>query len=318
MVSSPLPFPPAEEREKGFGQRGFMVPIGARSSCRLYMNLLARTACALLLGIFGKPVLAALPGSQKTIVFIQAENEYQAWRTMPEFGQTLEDKYGFKCEYLTSSTDDKDTNRFYIPRMEKLRHADLVVVFARRRALPIDQLQVLKEYLDSGRPLIGIRTASHAFDANFVVPSAGGAPVPANNELPPGLEQWKTFDKEVFGCSYHGHYEPGVVTTVTANPKYKHHPILAGVPEKFESPSWLYELEPLAPNAETLMWGTIPGKAPQAVVLTHTYKKDSRIVYTSLGHWDDFKQPAFRRLLLNSVFWTLRLTPPVDWTNDRK
>lgn len=287
-----------------------MVRMHARRAWSVHMNLLATTTCALLLGMFGTPALAALPGSQKTIVFIVAENEYQAWRTMPEFGQSLQDKYGFNCEYLTSSTDDKDTNRFFIPRMEKVRQADLVVVFARRRALPKEQMQMLKDYLDSGKPLIGIRTASHAFDANFVVPSAGGAPVPANVQLPPGLEQWKTFDKEVFGCSYHGHYEPGVLTTVTANPKFKDHPILAGVPEKFESLSWLYELEPLAPNTEALMLGTIPDKPPQAVVLTHTYKKGSRIVYTSLGHWDDFKQPAFRRLLLNSVFWTLRMDAP--------
>jgi len=196
--------------------------------------------------------------------------------------------------------------------MERVKKADLVVVFARRRALPKAQMQILKDYLDSGKPLIGIRTASHAFDANLVVPKEGGAPVAANLELPAGLEQWKTFDKDVFGCSYHGHYGGGGVTTVTINPEQKNHPILTGVPEEFESPSWLYELKPLAPTAEALMMGKIPGKDAEAVVLTSTYKRGSRIVYTSLGHWDDFKIPAFQRILINSVFWTLKMDVPKD------
>jgi type 1 glutamine amidotransferase len=245
-------------------------------------------------------------------VFILAENEYRAWRTIPEFGQILEDKYGFQCEYLTSSTDDKDPNRFFIPRMEQVKKADLVLVFARRRALPSEQIQTLKEYLDSGKPLIGIRTACHAFDANLVVPKEGGAPVAANVRLSEGLEQWKTFDKDVFGCSYHGHYEPGIVTVVTVNPEKKGHPILTGVPETFESPSWLYVVAPLAPTAEALMMGKIPGKDAEAVLLTNTYKRGSRIVYTSLGHWDDFKLPAFQRILINSVFWTMKMAVPKD------
>jgi len=279
---------------------------------RTKLSLIALTVCALIVTALGTPAEAAESRLQKNLVFILAENEYRAWRTIPEFGQMLEDKYGFHCEYLTSSTDDKDPNRFFIPRMERVKKADLVVVFARRRALPSEQIQILKEYLDSGKPLIGIRTACHAFDANLVVPKEGGAPVAANVRLSEGLEQWKTFDKDVFGCSYHGHYEPGIVTVVTVNPEKKGHPILTGVPEAFESPSWLYLVAPLAPTAEALMMGKIPGKDAEAVLLTNTYKRGSRIVYTSLGHWDDFKLPAFQRILINSVFWTMKMAVPKD------
>ena len=279
---------------------------------RIERSLIALVVCTLIVTALGTPAQAAESRPQKTLVFILAENEYRAWRTIPEFGQILEDKYGFQCEYLTSSTDDKDPNRFFIPSIQKVKKADLVVVFARRRALPREQMQILKEYLDSGKPLIGIRTACHAFDANLVVPKEGGAPVAANVRLPEGLEQWKTFDKDVFGCSYHGHYEPGIVTVVTVNPEKKGHPILTGVPETFESPSWLYLVAPLAPTAEALMMGKIPGKDAEAVLLTNTYKRGSRIVYTSLGHWDDFKLPAFQRILINSVFWTMKMAVPKD------
>jgi type 1 glutamine amidotransferase len=276
------------------------------------LTMMVPLACALLTAAPENLAKAAENKSPKNIVFLLAENEYRAWQTVPEFGKILEDKYGFNCHYLTSSTDNADPNRFFIPRMDKVKKADLVVVFARRRALPKEQMQILKDYLDSGKPLIGIRTASHAFDANLVVPKEGGAPVAANVELPAGLEQWKSFDKDVFGCSYHGHYGGGGITTVTISPDKKHHPILIGVPGKFESPSWLYQLTPLAPTAEALMMGKIPGKDAEAVVLTNTYKRGSRIVYTSLGHWDDFKIPAFQRILINSVFWTMKLDVPND------
>ena len=277
---------------------------------RIERRLVALTACALMIAALGTPAKATGERLPKTLVFILAENEYRAWRTIPEFGQTLEEKYGFHCEYLTSSTDDKDPNRFFIPRMEEVKKADLVVVFARRRALPREQMRILKDYLDSGKPLIGIRTASHAFDANLVVPKEGGAPVAANVRLPEGLEQWRTFDKDVLGCSYHGHYPAGIVTVVSVIPEKKGHPILTGVPDSFESPSWLYEVAPLAPTAEALMMGKIPGKEAEAVLLVNTYKGGGRIVYTSLGHWDDFKLPAFQRILINSVFWTMKMDVP--------
>src|ERR1035437_9943188 len=142
---------------------------------RIERSLVALAVWVLLVAALGASAQAAESKPQKTLVFILAEQEYRAWRTVPEFGKTLEDKYGFRCEYLTSSTDDKDPNRFFVPRMEQVKKADLVVVFARRRALPSEQIQILKEYLDSGKPLIGIRTACHAFDANLVVPKEGGA-----------------------------------------------------------------------------------------------------------------------------------------------
>jgi type 1 glutamine amidotransferase len=34
------------------------------------------------------------------------------------------------------------------------------------------------------------------------------------------------------------------------------------------------------------------------------------VFYTSLGHPDDFAEPAFRRLLLNGILWALRQPVP--------
>ena len=85
---------------------------------KIKRSLIALVVCTVMVSALGTPAQAAEGRPQKTVVFILAENEYRAWRTIPEFGQMLEDKYAFQCEYLTSSTDDKDPNRFFIPRME--------------------------------------------------------------------------------------------------------------------------------------------------------------------------------------------------------
>ena len=87
------------------------------------LSLIASITCTLLVAAMGTSAKAAERKSPKTIVFILAENEYRAWKTVPEFGKVLEDKYGFNCDYLTSSTDGTDPNRFFIPRMERVKQA---------------------------------------------------------------------------------------------------------------------------------------------------------------------------------------------------
>lgn len=255
----------------------------------------------------------AKAGAGKKIVFLVAESEYQAAKTVPEFAKMLTDKYGFQCEVLLGSQDDKDPNRHYLPHMEKLKDADLLVIQVRRRALPKDQMAALRAYVEAGKPIIGIRTASHAFAMAAPKPLKPGAKAVAPIPIPAGLEEWPHFDKEIMGCNYQNHYGKAAGNTVvTVNPEKKNHPILAGVPEKFESPSWLYKIEPVEPTAEILMRGKIEGKDAEAVVMINTPAKGNRIVYTTLGHQDDYKIPAFERILVNSVFWTLKLDPPAE------
>ncbi|OHB83245.1 MAG: hypothetical protein A2V98_01910 [Planctomycetes bacterium RBG_16_64_12] len=39
---------------------------------------------------------------------------------------------------------------------------------------------------------------------------------------------------------------------------------------------------------------------------------DRRVVYVGLGHPDDFRDPQFRQLLVNAVFWSMdRAVPEV-------
>ncbi len=224
------------------------------------------------------------------VVFLSAESEYKAAETLPSFAHELEMEHGLRCEILQGSTAKSGPDRHEIAGMEILDHADLVVVFARRRAFPAEQMQHLKAYLDRGGPLIGLRTASHAFDAR------GSGPA--------DHVEWPRFDPEVLGGNYHNHYGGGPKCTVTRAAGAGDHPILAGVTLPLLTDGSLYKVSPLDAGATPVLIGTIPDHEPEPVAWTHRYQQ-SRVFYTSLGHPDDFTDPQFRKLLTNAVSWAL-------------
>jgi type 1 glutamine amidotransferase len=204
-------------------------------------------------------------------------------------------KYGLCCEVLQGSTEPKGEGRNYIPGMEALKQAHLAVLFARRRALPAADMKCFRDYLASGKPLIGLRTASHAFDTR--------------GKAPADHSEWPDFDPTVLGGNYHGHHGSGPICTVTLADGARQHPILHGVKLPFMSNGSLYEVRPLGERTKQLLIGTIPGKESEPVAWTNRYGK-SRVFYTSLGHTDDFKNENFRRFLINAVFWALNRPAP--------
>src|SRR5258708_21285460 len=135
------------------------------------------------------------------VVFLIGEDEYKTEITLPKFAKTELESRGVRCSFVFA--DAKDKNSF--PGIEKLKDAELLVVSVRRRVPPPEQLAVVREYLESGKPLVGIRTASHAF---------------ALRDKPDG---WPAFDKDVLGGDYQMHYDnapdkgpPTVLTAVDA------------------------------------------------------------------------------------------------------
>jgi len=239
----------------------------------------------------GKPPFEFKEDKRPLIVFLSAENEYNAAQTLPTFAHELQLSHGLRCEILQASTAKQGNEIHYISGMEILKDADLVVVYARRRGFPTEQMKYLRDFLDRGGPLIGLRTASHAFD------SRGNAPKE-------GHDEWPKFDLEVLGGNYHGHYGAGPKMTGTAAAGAAGHPILKGVELPLLSNGSLYRASPLATGATLLLVGTIPDQVPEPVAWTNRYKS-SRVFYTSLGHPDDFANPQFRKMLINAVFWAM-------------
>ncbi len=238
----------------------------------------------------GAPPFRFANDKRPLVVFLSAENEYKAAETLPVFAHELELHHGLRCEILQASTAKQGDEIHYISGMEILTGADLVVVYARRRGFPADQMKYLRDYLERGRPLIGLRTASHAFDTR--------------GSAPQGHDEWVKFDPEVLGGNYHGHYGAGPKAAITPAAGSAGHRILTGVELPLLSSGSLYKASPLAESVTLLLVGTIPDNPPEPVAWTNRYK-DSRVFYTSLGHPDDFETPAFRRLLVNAVFWAL-------------
>src|SRR5262249_40365929 len=155
------------------------------------------------------------------------------------------------------------------PDIAKIKDADLVLISVRRRVPPNDQLALLREYVESGRPVVGIRTASHAF---------------ALRDKPDG---WPQFDKDVLVGNYHMHYDndqkkgPPTVVSIFEEPGKGKHPILAGVAEEFESKGSLYKNASV--RGTPLLSGKVGpnGSKREFVAWTSNYK-GGRIFYTSL------------------------------------
>jgi type 1 glutamine amidotransferase/nicotinamidase-related amidase len=213
------------------------------------------------------------------IVFAVAEDEYDAKTTMPAFAaEELEKKLGYKPTVLQS---DSKTD---LPGLEALEGADLVVLYMRRRELPDAQLNRFKKYIEAGKPVVGVRTASHAF------------------------QNWLEFDKAVLGGNYTGHYgKPSEVSVRTWSSEAAASPILRGVlgdADSWQSASTLYRNTPLAPTATPLLKGKWGDRPEEPVAWTNTHN-GGRVFYTSLGTPEDFKDPHVRRLLTNAILWAL-------------
>jgi nicotinamidase-related amidase/type 1 glutamine amidotransferase len=222
------------------------------------------------------------------VAFVIGEDEYKTEVSLPKFAKEELEKRGVHCTFIFA--DEKDKNSF--PDMAKIKDADLVLISVRRRIPPPEQLMILYEYVESGRPLVGIRTASHAF------------------ALRDKQDGWPLFDKDVLGGNYNMHYpnEPkkGPPTVVSRVERSAKHPILTGVAADFESNGSLYKNASLAKTAMPLLWGKQgPDGAEHEFVAWTNAHKGGRIFYTSLGYIEDFDNANFRRLLLNGMFWAM-------------
>ena len=247
--------------------------------------------------------------NRPVIAFISAEGEYRSNQRFPEFARELLLTKDVNVEFATGKPVMEGEGRHNIENLQILKDADLAVMAIRRRAMVSEQMNLIKEYVNSGKPVLGIRTTSHAFDARGVVPREGGGIVAAKEGVSEFLYQWPEFDKDVLGGNYQGHYarlQEG--TKIIVVPGMENHVLLEGVEQDgFSSPNWLYRNRPLrSDNAQVLLLGTIPDVPSEPVMWINTYGK-GKIIYTSLGHWDDWKLESFRNLMLNSIKYLLNL-----------
>jgi len=247
---------------------------------------------AAILASVGVPV-AAQAQRAPHLVFMIGEDEYHTWDTLPDFAKRELEPRGYRITIIQQ--DAKDKNNF--PGLvDALQSADLLFVSVRRRTPPADQMKAIRAHLDAGKPLVGIRTACHAFALRPTDPPAG-----------PNQTVWQAFDPQVLGGHYTNHHPEGPATTVAVAPGAQAHQILKGVslPGLVGAGS-LYKVSPLEPNTTPLLIGTIPNQPSEPIAWTHRYgAKGARVFFTSFGHPDDFKNAEFKRLLVNAIEWAL-------------
>lgn len=245
----------------------------------------------------GRPVAGAAEGrstggdqgSRPHIVMLVAEREYETDVTLPRFAREhLADAY--ETTFVFADPEDRDR----LEGLGAIETADLLIVSVRRRTLPAAQLGQIRDYVAAGKPVIGIRTASHAF-------SVRGTPVGQ------GRAVWPEWDHQVFGGNYTNHHGNSLRVTVSVEPGSRDSPLLSGVTGRAPFPSGgsLYKVRPLRGSTAVLLWGSVEGQPAEPVAWTFRRGDGGKSFYTSLGHVEDFSGEAFPRLLENAIRWAL-------------
>jgi type 1 glutamine amidotransferase len=220
-----------------------------------------------------------------------ADQEYSTDRTLPEFARQYLGRE-FIVSWVTWPNHDSDE----LPGIDVLDDADLALFSVWRRTPPTPQMAVIRKFVADGKPIIGIRIASHAF-------------MKRDGSVAPNHAAWPAFDREVFGGNYRGHYRgqvPGSRGTVIRTEKMSEpHPILRGIPNgELLAPSWLYKVSPLQPGVTVLLTGRVDrGTNEEPVAWTYRTSGGGRAFYTSLGHPEEFQLAWFQKLLANGIHW---------------
>jgi putative membrane-bound dehydrogenase-like protein len=213
--------------------------------------------------------------SRLKVCLVSGSFEYKSDTSLNHFKKHLESSYPVDCTLLMAKNEKDST----LADIEQLLECDVAIFFTRRLQLEGKSLEIVKKFVKSGKPLIGVRTASH------------------------GFQKWLEMDKEVLGGDYRGHYGANIVCDVTIVNAAKAHPVLAGV-KPFKSNGSLYKNPQLASDVTVLLNGTIPNHTEPVAWVRE--KNGQRIFYTSLGHPDDFQDANFIRLLVNALAWVTK------------
>ena len=233
-------------------------------------------------------------GATRHLTVLISESEYETPTTLPKF---IADELGpnITTTILQGSAKRYEDKTDSFPGVEAaLKKSDGLIISVQRRALPPEQMAAIKAFIAGGKPVIGIRTASHAF-------SLRGKPAPE------GFVSWESFDRDVLGGNYQLHYGHQHLPTITAIDGAADNPLLKGVTLPKVSGGSLYRNNPLPPGPKPLLKGTLEDGRTQPVAWTYMRSDGGRTFYTSLGHPKDFTQPGYLALLRNGIAWALRL-----------
>ncbi|WP_193211658.1 ThuA domain-containing protein [Luteolibacter marinus] len=264
------------------------------------------------------------PGKGKHIVLISGDEEYRSEESLPMLGRLLAEKHGFKCTVLLPidpKTGEINPNeQTNIPGIETIDSADFLILGLRFRELPDDKMKHFVDYVEAGKPLLGMRTSTHAFNYTRNKNSPYASWSFNSKEWPGG------FGKQVLGetwINHHGNHGKQSTRGVK-DADNRDHPLLRGVGEVW-GPTDVYGVTKLPDDAKVLLHGEVlAGMSPDDGALEGKKNdpmmpvawvrernlgdgKVQHIVCTTMGAATDLESAGLRKLVVNSAYWACGL-----------
>ncbi len=269
-------------------------------------------------------------GKGKHIVFVSGDEEYRSEEGLPQLAKILAKRHGFKCTVLFAINPTKDDTidpeyNKNIPGLEALQTADLMVILTRFRKLPDEQMKYIVDYVEAGKPVVGLRTATHA----FALESKTYARF-SHDSKEKGWEGG--FGMQVLGDTWLSHHgDHGKQSTLGLIAKdAQDNPILRGIKDgDIWGPTDVYGVRPLDSSCKVLLLGEVlsgmkPTDKPvegkkndpmMPLAWTKTYQlpdgKEGKSFATTMGASQDLESEGLRRLLVNACYWAVGLADKI-------
>jgi hypothetical protein len=292
------------------------------------------------------------PGGGKHIVLVSGDEEYRSEEALPQLAKILARHHGFKCTVLFAIEDGRELptaggktpnlvrtkvgeinpNISNIPGLEALDTADLMVIFTRFRDLPDEQMKHIVSYLEAGKPIVGIRTATHAFS----IPAGKTYAKYSYNHSGNDYEQG--FGRQILGetwINHHGRHGSQSTRGIIVKGQ-ENNPILRGIKDgDIWGPTDVYGVRlPLPGDSQSLVLGQIltgmqPTDPPlegakndpmMPIAWTKTYVGSAgnrgRVSCSTIGAANDLASEGTRRLLVNACYWAVGLEDKIPAKSD--
>ena len=264
------------------------------------------------------------PGKGRHIVLIAADQEYRSEQSMPMMARILSTHHGFDCTVLFGVNErgevdptlpvypekgkEAEFKEHHIPGTEHLASADLVLFFTRLLTLPKPEQEHIVKYVDSGKPIIALRTANHGF----------------RTALPYRIHGRQVrWGEDVLGGTFLEHHGQWQADSTRGRivEEQRSHPVLTGVTDIWGN-SDVYRTYPkgaaLPPGCTALVWGQpLMGRKPEdppndqleplPVAWVKSWQtsggRTARVFHCTMGSGVDLQSPGLRRLIINAAYW---------------
>lgn len=265
-------------------------------------------------------------GAGKHIVFLTGDEEYRSEESLVQMARILAVRHGFKCTVLFALDPQDGTINpnasNSLGGAEALDHADCIFMMLRFREWPDATMKHFVDAYLAGKPIVALRTSTHAFKY-----SDGSAS--AYRKYSWRSKEWEGgFGRQVLGETFVNHIGKNhqEATRGVIEETQRDDPLLRGVGVIFAD-TGVYVANPQPDSTIILRGQVLAGMSPESP-LEATGKnkpvqpiawhrlhrneagKTNKVFCTTLGSAADVRDENLRRLLVNSVYGGLNLEIP--------